>query len=322
MNSNARVTRLFAQLVHGEVIVADAFCQQYEISLRTFQRDLAVVKTAAEDQFELLQNAEGAWYFQDRKANDRQIANVIGQIVIGSRGLATQELDQAVAWLLQQLSTSDQHLISRQWRQVRAGYIPMTEAKLIVETVQTIESAIIHQQTLTFEYGGSTGTNRVVKTRESHGHQIKQAQPVALFFEEHYWYTAMYSLEHDRFRLYRIDRIQRIIGDAAGVKIDYAKRFSLSDHRQQTYLLGIGEPVTFTFEYSEYVATALDRFPHSKVIRQNSDHTVVIQAYAKIESAVLWLMSQGAAVKVLTPPSLIQRLKAQHLAAIQRYERD
>jgi len=63
------------------------------------------------------------------------------------------------------------------------------------------------------------------------------------------------------------------------------------------------------FSYRYYEQTALDFFPRSRVVKYNEDGSVVIEAFAKVDGAVLWLLSQGEAVKVLAPQSLVERMK-------------
>ena len=322
MNSNARVTKLMAALVNGEKLDADTVCAQYEISKRTFQRDLMVIKEALGERFEI-NEANGVWQLTTVVGDRRDVVMALAHVLLGSRSLAPVELNHCINWLLDQLGTDDRQVAKRQLQVARADYLPMTETKPMFSKLQQIEAAIANSQLLRFDYRPSTASNatdHMVHSPQRDQQHIEQAQPVAVFFEEHYWYVAMYLPKKSRFWLYRLDRIQKILASQSGVNLDLTKRFSLQDHRHRTYLLSSGEFGSFTFEYSEYPPTALDKFPQSKIIRRNPDGTVVIQAYAYLSGAAIWLMSQGPGVKVLAPPSLVTLIKQKHQAAIDRYQ--
>ncbi len=322
MNSNARVTKLLASLINGEILETTSICAQYDISKRTLQRDLAAIKDALGPRFELIED-HGTWKLATIAGERRDLVMTIANILLGSRGLAIEDLTACLNWLLSQLDSSDRDLAENQLRIARADYLPMTEAKPLLAMLRTIEDAISKSLLLTFSYnssGASDATDHLIQAPKRGPRENKHAQPVAVFFEEHYWYVAMYEPEKAHFWVYRMDRIQQIIASEPGLDLEYAKRFSLQDHRHRTYLLSSGEFITFTFEYSEHPPTALDKFPQSTIIKHNPDGTVVIRAHAYLSGAALWLMGQGPAVKVLEPPSLIALLKAKHQAAIQRYQ--
>lgn len=322
LNSNARVTKLLASLINGEVLEATSICAQYEISKRTLQRDLAAIKEALGPQFELKED-HGTWKLATIAGERRDLVMAIANILLGSRGLASEELAACVDWLLSQLDTMDCDWAEKQLRLARADYLPMTEAKPLLSHLEIIEDAISKSLLLTFTYRASTAsdaTDHLIQTPKRDAKQTRHAQPVAVFFEEHYWYVAMYVPAQAHFWVYRIDRIQQILASEPGQNLDYATRFSLQDHRHRTYLLSSGEFISFTFEYSEYPPTALDKFPQSTIVKSNPDGTVVIRAHAYLSGAVLWLMSQGPGVKVIEPPSLVALIKAKHQAAIDRYQ--
>ncbi|WP_225439011.1 helix-turn-helix transcriptional regulator [Lacticaseibacillus rhamnosus] len=130
----------------------------------------------------------------------------------------------------------------------------------------------------------------------------------------------MLSQTRGGYWLYRLDRIGEIKAVSEGDKLDYATRFSLQDHRRQTYLLDSGDLMQIQFVYRYYPQTALDQFPGSRVIRHNADGSVVIEAFARLDGALLWLLSQGAALKVISPPSLIKRMREELMAALNQYK--
>lgn len=142
---------------------------------------------------------------------------------------------------------------------------------------------------------------------------------MALFFEVHYFYVAMLSQERGGYWLYRLDRIVDIVTKTAGEKLDYTERFSLQDHRRQTYLVDSGSLTRIRFIYRNYVQTVLDHFPNSRVVQENEDGSVIIEAYVKIDGAMFWLLSQGAGLQVISPASLVDRMRNALSAAREQY---
>lgn len=126
LNSNARVTKLLASLINGEVLEATSMCAQYEISKRTLQRDLAAIKEALAPRFELVED-HGTWKLATVAGERRDLVMAIANILLGSRGLASEDLAASLNWLLSQLDTTDRDLAEKQLRLARADYLVDTE---------------------------------------------------------------------------------------------------------------------------------------------------------------------------------------------------
>jgi len=130
----------------------------------------------------------------------------------------------------------------------------------------------------------------------------------------------MLSEEHGGYWLYRLDRIEGILEKRPGEKLDYASRFSLQERRHYTYLLDSGSLTQIRFIYRNNIHTVLDHFPDSRIIKQNPDGSYLVEAYVKIDGAMLWLLSQGTGLKVLSPVSLVNRMRETLTAAREQYE--
>lgn len=111
MNSNHRVAEILIRLVNGDVVTYDQFGTKYNISLRTFQRDLANVKEVLSDnlngqQANLVLNRDNGSYqitFENSKI-EAEIVLAISRILIGSRALASNDLEELLQYLQRQLS--------------------------------------------------------------------------------------------------------------------------------------------------------------------------------------------------------------------------
>lgn len=316
MESNARVAHIFAALMQGQTIDAETLTAEYGISLRTLQRDLADIRAALADECAqppvLQEGPPRHWCLMTDNRQD-SIALAVSHIVTGSRAFDQGELAEALAYIEQPLSPTSRSTLHADLRLARHGFSPLTGAKPLLGLLQTVNTAIDQRLKLTFSYRSSR--SNLKQTSEIH-----HAQPVAVFFERFYFYVAMFADEHHGYWLYRLDRIDEILDETKGEKLDYATRFSLQDHWRQTYFIDFGEPTVIHFEYEGFVTTALDAFPTSKVVATNVDGSVVIEAYARIEGALLWLLGQGPRVKVLDPPLLVKRIKTMLTAMQAKYQ--
>lgn len=303
MKSNYRMADLIVRLMNGEVLKQADIQEKYGVSLRTSQRDIANVRSALAEYDAGDVVEEGGAYRLSRRSElpDFEMALATSNILLGTRALAPAELEATLDFLSSGLSPRMREKVSQHLRFPKGSYIPLSKPTLLLERLKEIASAIANNKKLIFKYLSSQPSEPEPL--------IHHAQPITIFFEMHYFYIAMLSEERNGYWLYRLDRITEIVKEVDGKKLTYEERFSLQDHRRQTYLVDSGDLTRIRFIYRNYVQTALDFFPESRVIKQNDDGSVVIEAYVKIDGAMMWLLGQGYGVKVISPVSLVERMK-------------
>ena len=70
-----------------------------------------------------------------------------------------------------------------------------------------------------------------------------------------------------------------------------------------------GELVHFTFEFTGHsIDAVLDKFPLSKIIEQDGNWYKV-ESIAYEQGLLMWILSQGEWIKVLSPDDLVQKIK-------------
>lgn len=313
MKSNYRVVELLVQLMAGKTLKQADIQKKYAISLRTSQRDLSYIKNAlAEyDAGEMIEQ-QGTYYLSHQsETKDLEMVLATSNILLGSRALTPDELTHTLDFLSRGLSPAMQKAVHKQLAFPRESYTPLSAPKPLLSRLRGIAACIANNEKLVFTYHSShSGEPKPL---------IHHAQPVAVFFEIHYFYVAMWSRERGGYWLYRLDRIVDILDKSPGKKLDYAKRFSLQDHRHQVYLVDSGSLTKIKFIYRNYIQTALDNFPDARVIQKNADGSTVIEAYVKVDGAMMWLLSQGAGLQVVSPPSLVKRMRDALSAAREQY---
>ena len=314
MQSNQRMAELLVRLMVGETLKQGELESRYGVSRRTSQRDLAYIRRALSEYAagDLIEDQGTYRLSRQSESTDSAMVLTASNILLGSRALNQPELTATLAYLSSNLSPEMQLAVRQQLKLSRGSYVPLSRAKPLLHRLREVATSIAQNQKMIFSYRSSRPEETTA--------QIHHAQPVALFFEIFYFYVAMYSEEHHGYWLYRLDRIEDILEKLPGEKLDYDERFSLQEHRHYTYLLDSGSMTQVRFIYRNYIQTVLDHFPDSRVIKTNADGSHVVEAYIKVDGAMLWLMSQGAGLQVLSPPSLVKRMRDALAAAYRQYD--
>ncbi|MFD0898700.1 helix-turn-helix transcriptional regulator [Loigolactobacillus binensis] len=230
----------------------------------------------------------------------------LAHIVLASRALNKTEMAQLVHVLQDTLALNEQEQFKLAIAGDQGSYVTSPRRPPLLDYLRQITEAIARQQRLVFAYRNAEGTPKK-----------HEAQPETFFFDNYYFYVVMRLTPDADVLMFRLDRITAI--DQVKPGMAPQQQFRLREYRQQTYLLAVGEPIVFRFKCWIAAQTALERFPGSTARVDPKTGVVVITAQAREKGALMWLLSQGADVQVIAPPSLIKKIKAHHLAAVERY---
>lgn len=93
--------------------------------------------------------------------------------------------------------------------------------------------------------------------------------------------------------------------------LDREHDFDEGNLREKNQFMFPGENIHIVFEFSGLSLQAiLDRLPTAKVVEKKSDGVSVIEAEVNNGRGILmYLLLQGAWVKVISPPSLVSEMK-------------
>ncbi len=302
------------QLMAGKTLQAEKIAAKYAVSARTSQRDFAYIRRALSEYTvgDLIEKHGTYRLSQRSEETDAAMVLAMSNILLGSRALNQTELSGTLDYLSSGLAPAMQTIIRQQLTSARGSYMPLSRSKPLLHMLREVASCITKNQRLVFTYRSS-------QAGETHA-KVHHAKPIALFFETYYFYVAMLSEEHAGYWLYRLDRIQTIQEKLPGEKHHFDDRYSLQEHRNYAYLLDSGALTQIRFRYYNYAQTALDHFPASRVVKEYPDGSCDIEAYVKIDGAILWLLSQGAALRVLSSVSLVDQMRATLQATLEQYD--
>lgn len=325
MHGNERVIAILLRLLNGERLSASALHEEYEVSQRSIERDFPIIDRQLEELDWPLRVAhtKGAKYYDLVNHDPHHFAMVLAviKIVIASRALPTTELREVVTALTRLLPPLERGPLDKLITNGLEKYVPVgrfdhhdpfevPENSQLLTKIMTISELIVQKVPVVCEYQHSTapGLHRLVSL------------PTELYFADRYFYVVMYDVDRDQSSVYRLDRIMKLAAaQGKRVRLKYSEKIDAGNLQNHAYLLTGGQPQTIRFQYWAFPHSALDRFPTAKIINNHpAGGGVIIQMEALEQGVLMWVLEQGAWIKVLAPQSLITRLKAE-LAKVQGY---
>lgn len=211
-------------------------------------------------------------------------------------------MTQLISTLIKLNEITDSNSIMKSIKNELTFYHPLSHNQNLLLKIKNMTHYISDKKLVNIDYQ---------KNNTSIIHRL--VLPVSIFFSEYYFYVICYEPDKERYINLRLDRFIDIKKTNKDFTIPYKDRLEEKELREKMLFMYAGTKKTFTFKYSGVVEAALDKFPNSKVISTYDDSSVLIEATAYDTGTIMWLLSQGSRVKVLSPPSLIRDIKKEIL---------
>lgn len=327
--SRQRVLDVMFRLLEGEQFTFNSWEDFYGIEgekekarRRKFQRDLAEIRTVLDvpgsktQLVSQMQNSSfskrhAVYHVKNKTSAEDKFtyAVTIAQIILGSRALIKKERDQLLDYLSENMDRAQKEKFTEYLKIPKYGYIELYEKTALFKKISACTQAIISRNILKFAYKNANSEIT-----------IHEAQPEILYFDTHFFYIVMQHAGQKNVRVYRLDRIDKIIKEEAGNTKRDANHYNLQDQRKEAYLIPLGNPITFKFKCRISVLTALNNFPISEVIHTEKNADPIIKVTAREDGALLWLLSQGNNVQVIEPISLVRKIREILKKSLEQYE--
>lgn len=313
LNSTERIIAIMLALLSGEKITRETLADQYNVNVRTVQRDLATIKHQLEDggypyTFHY-DNEQKTYFLTNENTLDSKEILGLSKILLASRAFNTSEMKQIINHLLEHLNPQENRNLSKMIANELLHYQPVTHQKDLFDKIMIFSDYIREQTTIDYVY------------YKNRGEKIERyGLPVSLYFSEYYFYVLTYCPETDRFLNLRLDRFDEVETISKKIKIPHSNRLEEGILRKKLHYMYPGKEITFTFRFWGIVEAALDKLPNSKVIKHCEDGSVIIEATSYEWGVTMWLLSQRSNVQVLSPPSFVENIKAELQRMIERYD--
>ena len=285
--------------------------QRYIADLNTFFEDKnkKIVMNQTDKKYELIRN--------DHASFDKEQLLAILKILIASRGLSKEEIQHVIIRLKQQVSDENYKIIEKAIKSEMIHYVPMNHGEPLFHKLWELNELIQQEKTIEFEYFNAMNRGRI--------HNIK---PMYITYSELYFYLVGIN-EKEQVIIFRVDRIQefKVTDDKFKVtddkfKVPHSPYIREGELKKRIYFMYGGEWKKVVFEFNGgIIESVLDRFPTAKLIKKDYIHnrfTVEIEVIG--DGILMWFLSQGARVKVLSPTDLKQKHINEVKKIIENYE--
>jgi len=191
---------------------------------------------------------------------------------------------------------------------VVAGRIK-TMNESIYYNVDAIHSAIATNHKIHFQYF-QWNIKKQMELR--HGGQFYEVSPWALTWDDENYYLVGYDAQAEKIKHYRVDKMRKltIMEDKREGK-EYFKQFNLAAYAKKNFGMFGGEEENVRMQFSnELVGVVIDRFGKDIIISPIDDEHFTVNVNVAISSQFFgWVFALGTGVKILSPSSVVERMK-------------
>ena len=282
---------------------------EYAVSTKSISRNIADLKAFLADNRELVGNTELEYSHRDkcyRLFMEEFLSNkelfALVEVMIGARAFSRDELLSLVDKLKRFTTGDDKPKLSELIRKELYHY---PEVKHDCESVQgtlwQIVNCITEKKEISIEY------YRMDRKWVTH-----RLRPASVMFTDYYFYLIAFVTEGkiDKPYYFRLDRIKDIIEHRKKFTMENIPNFDEGLLRKRSLFMWPGELRTIRFEFSgPSVQAVLDKIPTAKIIDRIDRNKCLIEAETYGNGIKMWLLSQGAWVKVVSPTEFVEEIK-------------
>lgn len=298
-NKGFRLLSIYERLNKGEILSKAQLSADYGVTEKTIQRDIDDLRaylvethfTEADTAIKYSKAKSGYYLVRlEREWLTNEEVLVLCKILLESRALVKEELNQLISKLLSQATPTDKNTVESIIKNEIYNYVPLKHNRKLLSLIWELSMYISRNEIITFSYIRQDGKRKK--------HSVK---PVSIMFSEYYFYVIAFMSDdrHDSPTVFRIDRMLSVKGTGETFNIPYKDKFHDGEFRKKVQFMYSGELKTITFQYSgTSIESVLDRLPTAQILSEcDGIYTVRVEGYAT--GIDMWLQSQGEKVKIL-----------------------
>ena len=306
-----RVMELFLRAMKGEALSVQQLAYEYNVSTRSITRDINSLKNFLAEHMDILGYAELEYSStnhcytlkMDNFLSNKELL-AITKILIGSRAFNNHDLLEIIKKLKMNTTVADRtrldQLISKEiYHYSEIG----SDCYSVIDNLWKLAGCIKNKNIISISY---YKMSRDLVTR--------RIKPVSIMFCEYYFYLIGYMCEGSNPNMpiyYRIDRITDITVHRDKYVLTKEQNVDEGLLRRKSQFMWPGSSRRIRFEFTgPSVQAVLDRIPTAKVVEMQNGKSI-IEAEVFGSGIKMFLLSQGAWVKVLAPDEFVQEMKAE-----------
>ena len=278
------------------------------VSTRSVTRDINDLKAFLANYRDVLGNAELKYSSADHCYTlemDNLFTNkelfAVAKVLIGSKAFSHKELLNIIGKLKNNTSYSDKKRLESLIARELFNYDQINfDCESVIDNVWQLSTYIQERHAITINY--------YKMNRDKVKHKII---PLSIMFSEYYFYLIAYKFDDDSSTpiYFRIDRITDITVHREKVLLKKEQEFDegLLRRRSQFMWPGLLRKIRFEFTGPSLQAI-LDRLPTARLVDKHGNVSI-LEAEVYGNGIKMFLLSQGAWVKVLEPLEFVEEMK-------------
>ena len=314
-----RVLEIFFRGLRGENLSVQKLAAEYEVSTKSISRSINDLKAFLADHRELVGNTELQYSHQakcyrlrmDEFLSSKELFALV-EVMIGSRAFSKMELLALTDKLKRFTTTEDRRKLTELIRKELYHYSEVKhDCESVQDTLWQLVNCISNRQEISIDY------YRMDRTYVTH-----RLRPASVMFADYYFYLIAFKTDGNTEKplYFRIDRIKHITEHRTKFPYDDRPDFDEGLLRQRSLFMWPGKLRTVRFEFSgPSVQAVLDKLPTAKIIERLGGNKYLIEAETYGDGIKMWLLSQGAWVKVVAPDKFTEEMKEEITKILSMY---
>jgi len=303
-----RVLEIFYRLIKGEIFNSKSLAENYNVSPKTISRDINRIKNFLAEHKELMNYAEIVYSSKLKSyilKSDELLKNselfAILKVLLGARCFNSDDMLSIVQKLEKFTTLQNRDILTDIVDKEMHCYSEVhSDCDSVIENLWQIIKCIEEKRYITVTY-----------LKMDRSEVMRKLRPASIMFSEYYFYLIAYDdSEPENAKYFRIDRIRHIRENREFFKDDKKYKFNEGNFRKQNQFMFPGDVVKIEFEFTGLsVQAVLDRIPSARIIRKNGRKNIISAEVNYGRGLIMYLLSQGSWIKVLSPQTLIDDMK-------------
>ncbi|MCR5391314.1 MAG: YafY family transcriptional regulator [Lachnospiraceae bacterium] len=298
-----RLIGILSVLLQEEQTTAPKLAEQFEVSRRTINRDIEALCMAGIP-IRTAQGTGGGISIMDGYRMDRTIltSKDMQMILAGLRSLDSVSGSSYYGQLMEKIQAGSSEFISG--RDSILIDLSSWYRKSLAPKIETIQDAISERHLINFRYYAPSGES------------VRTVEPYYLVFRWSNWYLWGWCLKRKDFRLFKLNRMDKVSETGRCFECREASVPDLSDEK----IFPGGIKVKALFEPDQKWRLVEEFGP--SCFTENDDGRLLFTAdYTDMDNLVTWMMTFGDKAEVLEPEEVREKIKATIEAMRKNYSR-
>lgn len=322
IQAQQRLLNILSQLFSGATLTAPALAKQFDVTVRTAQRDLDQLQHLKAHGQPLVkrQGSRPASYHIDKNARVAPgVVLMLEKMILQSRTLTPSELQTSFDALEQLTDSQALPSMRNAVAEEVANYEPIAAAQTRARLLWQLQKAIEQKRLLQLTYVDREAV-------EWQAPETLLVVPLAISFTAQYFHLSVHVEATGEIRELHLDWITDF--QALNPTADSQPDPAVGAHRRLQAYGYRGQTLKIQFEYYGLLEYVFDQYPTAHVLRYLPDKTnpwpfrvAVVEMEVEYSTGVrMWLITQSPILRVLAPQNVVDEVKAHLKLALQRYE--